>query len=364
MLARSIVTAAMVLGAASVACAQLADGFQNPSFELGWGQANPPRNPSARPGGIFGFSNNSDPQAQSRQIGDGLLPAAIARTGTKSAGIGPVEANGFNGYTTDTLDSLPPNFTFLYYDLPLDWNAGDIEFSIWWATRADSAPIDFPNAQWPADGGDFVWPDGFAPGGFRLDIKGAGSGFQNNATFDSWDRGFRREITARNFLFAGNTNGQWRQSTLLWPARTSDRQGWKDLVEDNAVVGNYSLPPAGTTPNPPVGQIRFPDRIKFTFGRFNPTPVPSTGTVFLDDWSLVQRPAGPALCGPADIAGEGGAAGGDGVLDNNDFIVYIGYFFAGDPLADVGSEGGAAGSDGNFDNNDFIVFISQFFGGC
>ena len=66
----------------------------------------------------------------------------------------------------------------------------------------------------------------------------------------------------------------------------------------------------------------------------------------------------------ADIAAAGGIPGTDGVLDNNDFIVFIDYFFAGNALADRGAAGGTAGSDGAFDNNDFIVFIDQFFEGC
>ncbi|MDP1661497.1 MAG: GC-type dockerin domain-anchored protein [Phycisphaerales bacterium] len=70
------------------------------------------------------------------------------------------------------------------------------------------------------------------------------------------------------------------------------------------------------------------------------------------------------LCGPADIAGQGADGNGDGVLNNNDFIVYIDRFFNSDPRADVGTQGGVPGSDGAFDNNDFIVFIDLFFAGC
>jgi uncharacterized membrane protein len=67
---------------------------------------------------------------------------------------------------------------------------------------------------------------------------------------------------------------------------------------------------------------------------------------------------------PADIGITGGVPGSDGVLDNNDFVVFIDYFFNQNPTADVGSVGGVPGSDGQFDNNDFIVFIDQFFAGC
>ena len=67
---------------------------------------------------------------------------------------------------------------------------------------------------------------------------------------------------------------------------------------------------------------------------------------------------------PADIGRQGGVAGGDGQLDNNDFIVFIDWFFWVDPRADRGVTGGVPGHDGAFDNNDFIVFIDQFFAGC
>ena len=70
------------------------------------------------------------------------------------------------------------------------------------------------------------------------------------------------------------------------------------------------------------------------------------------------------LCGPADIAGTGADGNGDGVLDNNDFIVFIDRFFAQDPRADYGSTGGILGADGQFNNNDFVVFIDLFFAGC
>ncbi len=69
-------------------------------------------------------------------------------------------------------------------------------------------------------------------------------------------------------------------------------------------------------------------------------------------------------CGPADVGRQGGAHGADGVLDNNDFIVFIDLFFSQSPLADRGTTGGVPGSDGAWDNNDFIVFIDQFFAGC
>jgi hypothetical protein len=355
----------------AVASAQLSDPLQNPSFELAWNEATPPRSPNARPGGVFGFTNNNDTAAQRRVIGDGLSPTAVARTGTKSISLGSVPFGNFYGYTTDTLDSMPPNFTFLYYDLPISWLEGDLEWSVWYNIPASTPLAALPPEPWPSTAGPFAWPANFAPFSMKIDVKGAGNGFQNNASKDGWDLAAKKQIEARSLLIGGTTNGQWQQFSVRWPARTSDGKGWKDAVEAISTdpVFGFSLPSPGTWPNPPIGQVRWPDRAKVTFGRWFPELFggpggQATGTIFLDDWTFRQLPAGPALCGPADIGGEGGAEGGDGTLDNNDFIVYIGYFFAADPRADVGSEGGAEGPDGSFDNNDFIVFISQFFAGC
>ncbi|MDP1660435.1 MAG: GC-type dockerin domain-anchored protein [Phycisphaerales bacterium] len=74
-------------------------------------------------------------------------------------------------------------------------------------------------------------------------------------------------------------------------------------------------------------------------------------------------------CGPADLGGQGGVAAPDVHLNNNDFIVFIDYFFQNDARADLGSQGGVAGADGLHDNNDFVAFIDAFFtrlaaGGC
>jgi hypothetical protein len=66
-------------------------------------------------------------------------------------------------------------------------------------------------------------------------------------------------------------------------------------------------------------------------------------------------------CGPADIAGAGASDGFDGEVDNNDFVLFIQWFFDSDIRADIGIGGAEPGSDGEFDNNDFIVFIQQFF---
>ncbi|HZW05786.1 MAG TPA: GC-type dockerin domain-anchored protein [Phycisphaerales bacterium] len=83
--------------------------------------------------------------------------------------------------------------------------------------------------------------------------------------------------------------------------------------------------------------------------------------VNFDDLRLVV--GGTPVC-PADIGGTGGLPGADGVLNNNDFVVFIDRFFAHAPSADIGTTGGVPGSDGVWNNNDFVVFIDQFFAGC
>ena len=95
----------------------------------------------------------------------------------------------------------------------------------------------------------------------------------------------------------------------------------------------------------------------------------------LTQWHLFTRCTAANACGSrtlskvltvysADIGVQGGVYGHDGVLDNNDFVVFIDLFFAGDARANVGSAGGEPGNDGAFDNNDFVVFIDRFFTHC
>ncbi|HYD00512.1 MAG TPA: GC-type dockerin domain-anchored protein [Phycisphaerales bacterium] len=67
---------------------------------------------------------------------------------------------------------------------------------------------------------------------------------------------------------------------------------------------------------------------------------------------------------PADLGSQGGFQGADGVLDNNDFIVFINYFFGRNAAADVGRTGGLPGADLQWDNNDFVAYIDMFFAGC
>ncbi|MDP1663104.1 MAG: GC-type dockerin domain-anchored protein [Phycisphaerales bacterium] len=74
-----------------------------------------------------------------------------------------------------------------------------------------------------------------------------------------------------------------------------------------------------------------------------------------------QAPSAPC---PGDIGRTGGVPGSDATRDNNDFVVFIDWFFMSDSRADCGRTGGVAGPDGLFNNNDFVVYIDQFFAPC
>ncbi|HZW06768.1 MAG TPA: GC-type dockerin domain-anchored protein [Phycisphaerales bacterium] len=87
----------------------------------------------------------------------------------------------------------------------------------------------------------------------------------------------------------------------------------------------------------------------------------TTGTIHVSFYTNLPGGTRGPICGAADLGGVGGVPGADDHLDNNDFVVFIDYFFAQNPLADQGSTGGVAGADGVYDNNDFVVFIDNFF---
>ena len=99
-----------------------------------------------------------------------------------------------------------------------------------------------------------------------------------------------------------------------------------------------------------------------TVGQYDAGPRLTSGSLRLTGgfWAGMV----PTRCGPADVGGVGGVPGADGLLDNNDFVVFIDYFFTNNPIADVGQAGGVPGADGQWNNNDFVVFIDMFFAGC
>jgi hypothetical protein len=92
-----------------------------------------------------------------------------------------------------------------------------------------------------------------------------------------------------------------------------------------------------------------------------PSGPPAVGDLQVNIRTNFNRLAG--RCSPADMGACGGTRGSDNNLDNNDFVVFIDYFFEHRRAADMGSAGGVAVEDGRFDNNDFVVFIDEFFTG-
>ncbi|MBY0308117.1 MAG: M36 family metallopeptidase [Phycisphaerales bacterium] len=146
-----------------------------------------------------------------------------------------------------------------------------------------------------------------------------------------------------------NNGSSWTLAETVGPASSPDTQpGWR--------FASWTFSSLGLTPS---AQTRV---------RFIAEDAGSGSLVeaAVDDFSIVARlcQSGPTPCGPADLGGQGGVAGADGLLDNNDFVVFIREFFANGAGADAGRQGGVPGGDGQFDNNDFIVFISMFFSGC
>jgi hypothetical protein len=147
--------------------------------------------------------------------------------------------------------------------------------------------------------------------------------------------------------FAALTNSDWRNDLRVLNMTAADFNG-----------------PMGSHPNFTVngGLVAF--GFYTSNGTASGTPISSSSGVdnFFVTIGTVTQPLEP--CGTADIGQQGGVSGPDGALDNNDFVVFIDYFFAGSGAADYGAQGGVGAPDGSLDNNDFIVFIDRFFGGC
>ncbi|HZW06832.1 MAG TPA: DVUA0089 family protein, partial [Phycisphaerales bacterium] len=131
-------------------------------------------------------------------------------------------------------------------------------------------------------------------------------------------------------------------------------------------VARYDNDPLGPGGLPiwldqPFGTERAPDGDEPTGAVTSFTGGGGTGTYTLVMTGVCFSGGRGNVCGAADLGSVGGVAGADNHLDNNDFVVFIDFFFAHNALADQGSTGGVPGSDGVWDNNDFVVFIDNFF---
>ncbi|HYD02273.1 MAG TPA: GC-type dockerin domain-anchored protein [Phycisphaerales bacterium] len=169
-------------------------------------------------------------------------------------------------------------------------------------------------------------------------------------------------LTINDFIPDPASNGRMYGLTINRrnPGGTLGQSVYSGLSTIGAPVNSRTLPAGTLQPNtdyyaswifeqrsvnPPPAGVQF---TQVSFGHITRAPFTT----------------GPAVACPADIGRQGGLAGADGQLDNNDFVVFIDYFFTANPAADFGSQGGVPGADGSFDNNDFVVFIDRFFDGC
>ncbi|HYC99620.1 MAG TPA: GC-type dockerin domain-anchored protein, partial [Phycisphaerales bacterium] len=127
----------------------------------------------------------------------------------------------------------------------------------------------------------------------------------------------------------------------------------QELVKNDA--GEWGVDPASPFNGLPAGG---PIRVSRSRTNYNPAIHDLPG------WNIdIINPEPIAAEVPdclADLGRTGGLAEPDGQLNNNDFVVFIDFFFAADLRADIGSVGGVPGPDGFHNNNDFVVFIDRF----
>ncbi|MBS0197640.1 MAG: hypothetical protein JSR77_12875 [Planctomycetes bacterium] len=239
-----------------------------------------------------GWHNLSNPnESKRRQIGDGLQPPAVARTGIASVMIKTPGFSEFRGMTTDWLnfDQNP----IVYYDPVFDWFGGDVVVSGWYYIPT-SDPIT----------GDMAF--------MKLNVKRRA---QDYATFDAASEG------PDSLRIQGHTNNQWRYYELRWPMADIQAE-----VMFNYDQGYFNLPP-------------YPDHLKIVLSRFGFGNVPSTGTIFWDDIQFHQEPLGPVCSACAADYNQ------DGGVDGADVASFFQDWEASGSCADVNLDGGIDGGD-------------------
>jgi hypothetical protein len=228
------------------------------------------------------------------------------------------------------------------------WPAGLYEFTIIGTDENDNAFEDVYTKQQPYAAG--LWPSqipAFTPSSY--------TGLQG------MNPALPRMLEVNAFAIAPPGNGQL--SGLSVNQRFGTLQGptaWSSLTTVGAPTPTRTIPANALQPNTDYfATWYFAQRVVGT-----PSADVEYTHLSFNNVTRVPFRTGPAVTCPPDLGVQGGAPGSDASLDNNDFIVFIDYFFAHDPRADFGVQGGVPGHDGLFDNNDFIVFIDQFFAGC
>jgi len=291
-------------GLVAPAFAQTPLPLVSPDFEMP-----NPVNPSAP----NQFTNNGDTDARYRSNTDGLLPAVTARSGERCMEIRVPNDNGFVGFTTDTRNFFLPGFPF--FDPEIDYNGGDIRITCWYMIPANE-------------------PITVAPAAIKLDLKGAGNGFQNNATLDPW--GTEGPFADRVIL--GHTNGEWVLHETVWTQAEIQAQ-----VQGNVDLGFFTIPPN-------------PNRVKITIGRFGYGIAGATGTIFWDDLTVEQvLPPGDCLSDATPCRAD---QDGDDDVDSDDINAFFTAFESGDSCGDQDG-------DDDVDSDDINIFFARFeAGGC
>ncbi|MDP1661378.1 MAG: GC-type dockerin domain-anchored protein [Phycisphaerales bacterium] len=185
------------------------------------------------------------------------------------------------------------------------------------------------------------------------------------ANLDRATNRYRLELIAELNTVLPGLNSARNYQVQFFSVADSDSIDSGTIWSSSTVPGPLAGMNAATLPygSPlTLGALVFRARIVYdanTNGQYaDPTLPGGSGTDESYNVAMLLLPARPV----ADVGSQGGIAPGDGRYDNNDFVVFIDAFFAGNnALADVGGQGGVTTPDGTLDNNDFIVFIDAFF---
>ena len=185
------------------------------------------------------------------------------------------------------------------------------------------------------------------------------------ANFNRATNAYRLELIAElNTILPGLNSGRNYQVQFISVADADSIDSgtiWSSSVVPQPLAGiDAASLPYGSPLT--LGALVFRAKIVYdtnTNGLFaDPTLPGGSGTDEAYNVAMLLLPARRA----ADVGSAGGLPPGDGLYDNNDFIVFIDAFFAGNnAVADLGGPGGLPVPDGLLDNNDFIAFIDAFF---
>lgn len=316
----ALIAAACFSGAAFAQCANLGvPTLTNPGVE--------DPNPDA-PGEALGWHIITG-TATWRTVGDGGSPAIMPvgtpgaitpHTGNGLMRLTTLGAGGFGGFSTDTRIPLLAGGAF--YDINYDWiSGGDIEVRCWYLIPTATPIVGF-NQTFLGDAADIKTE-------FKVNC-------QPVATFED----FSPTSTSN---MRGTTNDVWVQYTKHIKRHDARSQWRLNAVDPNGCL----CVPTDTNPS----------RVSLVVGRYAPDGQPTTGTVYMDDFSLT------VFCA-ADLDNGSGTGTPDGGVDINDLLYFLSQFEAGSLGADLSSNDYPGVSDDGVDINDLLFFLEHFETGC